>query len=439
MWNPWSRHLGNTFVGEPSFSIGHEAFWEVAGDDTAPADLRTEAYAALLVLRHFEIIYQQGIHEPVQADGDDDFMLARIRQDVAKVGNRRVRDCLNDTLSALRTEAAIVPDALVTYAKNLEDRGQWRLGYEVWTVIIAAWRRANQPCSNGCIEAYLTRALLARQLGDREAALCDYVIAQDCAANAGFFAHALRAVIGGAHTIGENGSPLLALSVLRAAVRMAQLSHLGEHEMQARNAAGYVLHRAEDPVHAIAEFSAAYELALEQRNVEAADLSLANLAACAADQGYWTLAVDANELITKTSLSIYAKSTALCNLIELYMWLRKESQFHASYERFNQLSMTGHVAAVAQLYHARGMAAFAVPEGVLPIRPRHETMAEYVRAAQVISALGDTTVYTTLCTELAAIASGQPTPYPVPTEVALPPVLLPLHQLVYERLAASAA
>lgn len=414
------------------FPIGHEEFWEVIAAEDTPAPLKDELMASIALLRHFDLIYRPGLTT-------ERFVRVRILKLIHAVQDPSIRKVLADTLDCLwGEEREIVPEPIMRYGRSLEKRGLWPLARCVWGVVIEAWQDVLQSHSDGCIEARIGRAYANRRLGRLEDAIIDYVQANADASRARLPGRALQAIVGGAAAIADNGSPRLALKMLDDAVQVSKHLKRSDLEMWAHQTRGYIFQQGMQPDMALIEFSIAFEIAEKENNQDEVDLTLANISACAAEQGYWTLASDANELLIKTSHSNYALSIALCNLLELYTWQRDEASFYSTYDRIRKVSLDARVDATARLYYARGVTAFAATPGVLPISPSAEAIAEYSAAAVAIKKLGEETVYTTACAELSSLLNGSPVTKQV-TEQALPEHLLLLHRVLLERLTNAAA
>ena len=398
------------------FTVGHEAFWEaLASDDLAP-DARVEIETGLYLLRHFEFVYQPRI----AGSQDAEF---RLKHQVRNVTDKTTRQVLSDVLMSMwqGTDVA-VPLAVVNYGLFLQKRGQWALAHAVWDSALFAWKAAHEEQSRACIEGRLNRAMAARYLARYEDALRDYVIAQTAAAQAGYQMLQLQAVIGGSAAIADNGSPRLGLMMIQDAARIARLMGATHHEVVARITCGHIYQVGKKPDQALLEFSLAYELAETTEDTEQA---LSNIAACAAEYGYWDLASDTNELVAATSQSPYLRSYALCNLVELSSWMKNSQAFERACEGLQDIELDAQVKAFATLYKLRGMYTFSATS---------DLQAAYAEGAETIHRLGVQTAYDEIQADRTALASGQPIGQPVIAEKPLPLALKRLHQLLRSRL-----
>lgn len=403
------------------FAVGHEAFWEALAREDLTDDARAEIETGLYLLRHFEFVYQPQLSGNQEAE-------YRLKHQVRNVNNKEARQVLSDVLMSMWAgDHVTVPPALVAYGMFLQKRGQWALAHAVWDTAIFAWKAAHLEECKECIEARLNRAMSARYLARYEDALRDYVLAQGLAAEAGYTELQLQAIIGGSAAISDNGSPNLALMMIRDAARIARLIGARHHEVVARLTYGFIYQHAHKPDQALLEFSLAFELA---ETTDDTDHALVNIAACAAEYGYWDLACDTNELIARTSQSSYAKSLALCNLVELYTWQGKQAEFLRAHERIEKMPVDAHVNAHTKLYYLRGTAHFATSEDILK---------DYADGAEAIRLLGVQPIYESALKDIELLKSGQPVGQPVIAERALPLALKRLHQLLQTRLAEAAA
>lgn len=404
-----------------AFAVGHEAFWEALAREDLSEQSRAEIETGLYLLRHFELIYQPRIAGNPDAE-------YRLKHLVRNVTDKETRQVLSDLLMSMWVGDHVpVPQALVDYGLFLQTRGQWALAHALWDTVLFAWKAEHREQSKPYIEALLNRAMSARYLARYEDALRDYVAAQQLAANEGEFELQLQAMIGGSAAISDNGSPQLALMIIRDAARIARLMGAQHHEVVARLTYGFIYQHAKKPDQALLEFSLAFELA---ETAEDTDHSLVNIAACAAEYGYWNLACDTNELVAKTSKSPYIRSHALCNLIELYTWQGNEGGFRRTHEALEAMTVDAQVDAFGRLYYLRGLAKFASSS---------DLVGAYAEGAEAMRRLGVPTAYDAARHDIGLIQAGKPVGLPEIAERPLPLALKRLHQLLQTRLAAAAA
>jgi len=208
--------------------------------------------------------------------------------------------------------------ALVGYGRSLEQESRWPLAAYTYYFMIAVLG-VSADCADPALTAIiLTRlGVVLRYLGAFEESHQVYRHAQAMAEQVGALELVLRSRVGMANTLMAQGNLGEADASLSHVIADASNAGIVAAEALARHCRGSVrLHRRRH-VDAMFDFFKAYQLTTEPSDRE---LVLGDLAACAGDAGYRTLARDIYRTLLRRTRQPVMQSAALGTLLEFAVY-----------------------------------------------------------------------------------------------------------------------
>lgn len=339
-----------------------------------------DASTGFLVLRFFDRWLEDG-PTVMSADPGLAALRARLRssEDVEPHVRHLLLTAVNALIDAETTDPAPVSAPLLAYGAYLESIGRIGLAAHVYHTVATAMDENYRSDPMSTASALVQHGYAARRVGEFHAAAASYTRAIDIANKIHEPAIAFRAQTGLANIAKARGDLdsaeiLLDRTVIGADTALstgtyttAERESLAQASCLARQTRGAVRQARGRFVEAIQDLFTALQMAFDRTQYEAI---LSDLAGCAAEAGYRTLARDAYAALAKSAQSALIRSTALVNLLELTVLDHDQAGFAKTrdeIERFanSDSGMLAEHAAYAALYRAYGVERFESRDAAL--------------------------------------------------------------------------
>jgi len=383
----------------------------------------------LLVLRYLDVYFEEG-REAAQSAMN----MRSFRRQLAVCGDNvfgRVLKAVVAMIDQPRGTYNSVFGPMAAYARLLEDFGEVVLANDVWDSLVTAVTRSGALNAKDSDEvvflAFQRRAWTGHRLGRPSQAIADYARAFEYAEAHGLEKSMSWAAIGSCAVHAAGGAHGLALQVL--ALQMDKAEKHGWDELYAAAAMnrGHVYSLMKCPQEALLDFSLAIHTRVVLRNYESLVM---NVAACAAECGYFELAKDAHELTLTSARNAMAKILAAVNLVELSVWTNNRSDFDRFSDLAEKMSLDARSRAYLYLYRVRGRISFGIA---------NEPLAEVKQTLEAASALGIAPIVDQIGQDIRRFEMGGSLLPPTPKTVPLPLAMRLLHKHLRARLKESVA
>jgi tetratricopeptide (TPR) repeat protein len=296
-------------------------------------------------------------------------------RDVEPYARRLLTNALETLCNARDAAVAPVSGPLLAYGAYLESIGRLALAAHVYQVVVEALaldRHRFDPPSLAVI--LMQHGSVARRSGQLDEAYRSYDRARTLGVSLDDQSVTLRAQTGLADVASARGDVKAAEAqldtILADAASALAVASISPSEQDALTLAEYcalqsrgaVRRATKQYVAAINDYFAAFKIAFDHIQHETV---LNELAECAAEAGFRTIARQANAYLAKTARTPVARSAALVNLLELVVLDGDEDAYNvvrSQIARFLQNhTMSAEHAAYATLYTAHGIERFSNP------------------------------------------------------------------------------
>jgi hypothetical protein len=402
----------------------HQPFWTALAAEGLDKQRRRMLQAGLLVLRYLDVYFEEG------RDGAHAAMNMRaFRRQLLVCGDTHIGRVLH-TIMAMTERPKLTPNvvfgSVAAYAKLLEEFRDFALAYDVWDTVIHGMGRVGVLDKQGyqdlIVLAFQRRAHTSYRLGRPHEAFADYSRAFECAEKYGLERSMAWVSIGTCVVHGALGAHDVALQTLTVQMDKAQQRGWDDIYASAAMSRGYVYSLKQSYQDALMDFSLAVN---SQAALREYDTLVQNIAACAAECGYFALARDAHELTCVSASTTESKMNAIINLVELATWTNEQEDFQRFSEWAGQLSGDAKALAYLSLYTARGRIFFGLTD---------EPIAELTRALETASALNFQPVVAQIQQDIRRFNMGGSLLPPAPKTVPLPLAMRLLHRYLRDRL-----
>lgn len=392
----------------------HRLFWDILSKKTHDADDTRYVEAGLRVMRHLDVYLESGPEK------------ARLATNVRSL-SRHLDVCGNTPMGVLLREAVdmverpkcsfdSVTGLLCAYGRMLELGEDWPLAHDVWEVVIDAIETIGIPAGlqsgDTLTYAWACFARVTRRMGHYELCRERFGRAIALAKEYALPKILMTATIGDGVALGYMGKWNEALETLGIQIERAAIA--GWPDLQARAVInrGQVYYHMGRHADALADFEAGI---LVDPNTLDTEVGLSNIAACAAEGGYFELAKETHQWIFENARSHTARMGSAVNLVELAIWMNDREDFERTVAQAASLTLDSAMDVYRELYTIRGQVHFRlIADGV----PRLQRLLESAQSHYLAAAIAE------IRRDLARINAGgpfvPPGPTPVPKQRQLP-------------------
>lgn len=396
----------------------YRLFWDTLSKKNQDTDDARYVEAGLRVMRHVDVYLESGPEK------------ARLATNVRNL-SRQLDTCGETPLSALLREVTAMIDRpkcsfdsviglLCAYARMLDFSDDWQLAHDVWEVIIDAITTIGIPAAvqsdDTLAYAWTFFAHVTRRMGHYELSRARYAQAIALAERHGLKKIITMAKIGDSGSLFYLGSAQEALDQLDAQRELAEVAGWTDLQAKATLTRGMIFYARGRREDALAAFDAGMRLNPRTSDL---DIGVSNIAACAAESGYFEIAKYAHERVFKNAMSQIARFGSAVNLVELAVWMNDREDFVRATNRASSLTFDAHMEAYRRLYTIRGQVHFnMIGDGV----PRLRDLLRWTKSHR----LADITAE--IQKDLARIKKGGSLVPPIPKSTPTPESLAILEQ-----------